>query len=110
MELNEYQKRALETAIYPEKHRIIYPAMGLGSEAGEVLGKIKKWIRGDDGEGEMSEERRQSIKGELGDVLWFISVLAKDLKFDLEEVAKHNIDKLQSRKERGTLRGDGDSR
>ncbi len=62
MELNEYQKKAVETAVYPAKHKIIYPAVGLGDEAGEVLGKISKWLRGDDGDGEMSDQRKQAIK------------------------------------------------
>lgn len=110
MELNEYQKKAVETAIYPAKNKIIYPAVGLGDEAGEVLGKISKWLRGDDGDGDMTSERKEAIKLELGDVLWFVSNLASDLSFTLEEVAKSNIEKLESRKNRGVLRGDGDNR
>lgn len=110
MELNEYQKKALTTALYPEKYKIIYAALGLGSESGEVMGKIKKWLRGDDGEGAMSDERREAIKGEMGDILWYLAVLAHDLDFSLEDIAKENINKLQSRKERGTLKGDGDKR
>ena len=110
MEFNEYQKRALGTASYPEKYKIIYPAVGLGNEAGEVMGKIKKWMRGDDGEGKMSEERRHALKDELGDVLWYIAVLAHELDLSLEEIAQKNVDKLQSRKERGTIKGDGDIR
>ncbi len=110
MELNEYQKEALKTAMYPAKHKIVYSAMGLGNEAGEVMGKIKKWLRGDDGEGAMSDERRESLKGELGDVLWYLAVLANDLDLTLDDIAKNNVEKLQSRKERGTLQGDGDKR
>ncbi|MFA6257063.1 MAG: nucleoside triphosphate pyrophosphohydrolase family protein [Candidatus Paceibacterota bacterium] len=110
MELNEYQKKALETATHGEKYKIIYPALGLGNEAGEVLGKIKKWIRGDDGEGEMSPERKSAIKDELGDVLWYIAVLADDLGLDLDAIARGNVEKLKSRKERGAIKGDGDTR
>ncbi len=110
MEFNEYQKKALETALYSEKYKVIYPAFGLGNEAGEVLGKIKKWLRGDDGEGEMNEERKLALRDELGDVLWYLAVLARDLGFELDEVAKLNIEKLKSRKERGALHGDGDKR
>ncbi len=110
MDLNEYQKKAIITAIYPEKYKIIYAALGLGNESGEVLGKVKKWMRGDDGEGDMSEKRRELLKGELGDVLWYLSVLANDLNLSMEEVAKYNLDKLQSRKNRGVLKGDGDER
>ncbi len=111
MELNEYQKKALTTAGYSEKYKIVYPALGLGEEAGEVIGKVKKWLRGDDGEaGVMSEERRQAIKLELGDVLWYLSILANDLGFSLDEVAQANAEKLASRKERGVIKGSGDIR
>lgn len=110
MELNEYQKKALMTALYDEKYKILYPALGLGNEAGEVLGKIKKWLRGDDGEGKMSIERKEALTQELGDVLWYLAVLANDLGVSLDEIAQTNIDKLQSRKVRGALQGDGDKR
>ncbi|MEK7564181.1 MAG: nucleoside triphosphate pyrophosphohydrolase family protein [Patescibacteria group bacterium] len=110
MELNEYQKQALTTAGHPDKYKIIYPAMGLGNEAGEVLGKIKKWLRGDDGDGPMSEERKEALKGELGDVLWYLAVLAHDLDIPLEDIGKNNVDKLKSRQARGKLLGDGDNR
>ena len=110
MELNEYQERALETAMHGKEHKIIYAALGLGNEAGEVLGKIKKWLRGDDGKGEMSEERKDALKGELGDVLWYVAVLANDLGLNLDDVARANVEKLKSRKERGAIMGDGDTR
>ncbi|MFA5095593.1 MAG: nucleoside triphosphate pyrophosphohydrolase family protein [Candidatus Paceibacterota bacterium] len=110
MELKEYQKKALTTAIHPEKYKVIYPALGLGNESGEVMGKIKKWLRGDDGEGIMSKERKEALKGELGDVLWYLAVLSHDLDLSLEDIAKYNLDKLQSRKKRGILKGDGDKR
>ena len=110
MELNEYQKKALETALYPDKYKVIYAAMGLGNESGEVLGKIKKWLRGDDGDGAMSEERRQALKEELGDVLWYLAVLSRDLNLELDDIAKVNVEKLKSRKERNVLKGNGDTR
>jgi NTP pyrophosphatase (non-canonical NTP hydrolase) len=110
MEFNEYQKRALTTALYPSEYKIIYPALGLGDESGEVMGKVKKWLRGDDGKGEMSVERKEALKAELGDVLWYLAVLANDLGIPFSEVAEMNIKKLESRKERGMLNGNGDNR
>lgn len=109
MNFNDYQKRAILTALYSEKYKIIYPALGLGDEAGEVLGKVKKWLRGDDGE-ELSQERKDAIAMEMGDVLWYLAVLSNDLGVSLEDVAKSNLEKVESRKERGQIKGDGDNR
>jgi len=103
MTLDEYQSQAWITAIYPKEASIIYPAMGLANEAGEVLGKVKKKIR--DGAFD-----REATINELGDVLWYVAVLADDLGVSLSDVAKINLDKLNSRKERGTLQGSGDNR
>ena len=47
MNFNEYQKLARSTAVYPVQDKIVYPALGLCGEAGEVADKIKKTIRGD---------------------------------------------------------------
>ena len=108
MELNEYQKRALETALYPKEVRILYPTLGLTGEAGEVADKVKKVIR--DNDGDFSVERRLEIAKELGDVLWYISTLANDLGYTLEEIVELNNRKLSSRKERGVISGNGDNR
>ena len=102
MNFDEYQKFARSTAIYPDECKVVYPALGLCGEAGEVAEKVKKNIR--DG---------KSLDGvglEVGDVLWYISALADDLGVTLEEVAKTNIEKLQSRMERNKIKGDGDNR
>ena len=102
MNFNEYQKIARSTAIYPKEYKVIYPALGLCGEAGEVAEKVKKNIR--DG---------KSLDGvglELGDVLWYISALADGLGVTLEEVAQANVDKLTSRKERNMIGGSGDNR
>jgi len=109
MELNEYQNKARETAIYPNKdNNFIYPTLGLVGEAGEVAEKIKKVIR--DNDGVLSEDKRIETAKELGDVMWYISNLAAELGFDLDTIASMNIEKLFSRKDRGTLRGSGDNR
>jgi NTP pyrophosphatase (non-canonical NTP hydrolase) len=108
MDLNDYQKAARRTAIYAEHHRVIYPALGLASEAGEVAGKIKKVLR-DEG-GDFARAPVEAIKDELGDVLWYVAVLAGDLGLSLDEIAAANLGKLASRKERGRLPGGGDRR
>jgi NTP pyrophosphatase (non-canonical NTP hydrolase) len=109
MEFNEYQNKARETAFYPDKdNNFIYPTLGLVGEAGEVAEKIKKVLR--DEAGIVSEEKKLEIAKELGDVLWYIANLSKELGLDLETVANMNLDKLFSRKDRGTLGGNGDNR
>ena len=106
---NEYQDRALDTAIYPNRGaNFVYPALGLMGEAGEVSEKLKKVIR-DEG-GVLTDTTRDAVAKELGDVCWYVAVLAAELDYDLEEVMQINIDKLASRQQRGVLSGSGDNR
>ena len=107
MTLNEYQQAALETAVYPEEFRIIYPTLGMAGEAGEVADKVKKVIRD---YGSFTSEWKREIVKEIGDVLWYCATLANDLGYSLEEVGIMNIEKLKSRKERGVIGGSGDNR
>jgi NTP pyrophosphatase (non-canonical NTP hydrolase) len=105
----EYQKRSRKTAKYPNVgNDIIYPTLGLNGEAGEVAEKVKKIIR--DKKGEVSDEDRREIGKELGDVLWYLSQLATELDFSLEEIAEENIKKIFSRMKRRKLAGSGDNR
>lgn len=106
MELNEYQSKATKTAIYPKKMAIIYPALGLAGEAGEVADKVKKIIR----DNNTTDEFKLNIAAEIGDVLWYCAVLANDLGFDLAQIAETNLNKLADRQQRGVLQGSGDKR
>ena len=116
MTVNEYQEAALTTAVYPEQFRIIYPALGMNGEAGEVADKVKKVIRDTvlltDAEGAivLSHDKRIELAKEIGDVLWYCAILAYDLGLKLDDVAQMNINKLKSRQERGKLSGSGDNR
>lgn len=106
MNFKEYQERANATAIYDSKFSILYPTLGLTGEAGEVADKVKKIIR--DGKSVVNE--RVEIAKELGDVLWYLAAVSRDIGVSLDDVAQMNIEKLESRKERGTLQGNGDNR
>ncbi len=108
MTLNQYQDEAAKTAIYPKESRIIYPTLGLTGEAGEVADKVKKVIR--DSNQEFTDQKREELMKELGDVMWYCAALARDLGYTLEEVAQTNIDKLRSRQERNIISGSGDNR
>ena len=109
MTLTEYQRKAAKTAIYKEEHRMVYPALGLTGEAGEIANKVKKILRDDYDSVELMAKKLELSK-EIGDVLWYCAALADDLGFDLCEIAQKNLDKLQSRAERGTIQGSGDNR
>ena len=109
MDFKEYQKKSRKTAIYPQMGKnYVYPTLGLARESGEVAEKIKKVIR--DKKGKIDEETSAEIKKELGDVLWYVSQLASELKLDLNSIAEKNIEKLYSRMDRGKLKGSGDNR
>jgi NTP pyrophosphatase (non-canonical NTP hydrolase) len=104
--LNNYQMQAREFAIYPERMQVVYPALGLAGEAGEVADKVKKIYR----DGKDDARFRGEIAKEIGDVLWYCATLADDLGFSLQQVAEMNIHKLKSRKVAGTIGGSGDNR
>ena len=109
MDLNEYQNKSRKTARYPAiGHGVIYPTLGLASEAGEVAGKIKKIFR--DKGGIIGEAEREALRSELGDVLWYLAQVCTELELSLDEVAQANIEKLYSRLERGKIGGEGDNR
>jgi NTP pyrophosphatase (non-canonical NTP hydrolase) len=109
MDLNTYQEKARSTAIYPDLgSNIIYPTLGLSGEAGEISEKVKKVMR-DEG-GVLTDPKREALAFELGDVLWYVSQLAAEIDFTLDEIAQMNLDKLFSRKDRGVLGGSGDQR
>ena len=109
MDFETYQRESRQTAVYPAiGHAVVYPTLGLANEAGEVAGKIKKIFR--DKAGVFGDAERDALKGELGDVLWYLAQVATELDLTLDEIATANIAKLRSRQERGKLGGDGDNR
>ena len=114
MTLNEYQEQANQFAIYPGcdlpdgyeyAPPAIYPFLGLAEESGEVMGKLAKVFRGDT---EIFDQ--EAMCKELGDVLWQLSECCRQCGLTLETVAKANLDKLISRKNRDKIKGDGDDR
>lgn len=104
-----YQMESRKTwSLIHTDHAIVYPTLGLANEAGEVAGKVKKIFR--DRDGVISDADREALKGELGDVLWYLTQICTELDLTLEEVAEANLTKLFSRLERGVIGGDGDKR
>jgi NTP pyrophosphatase (non-canonical NTP hydrolase) len=102
--IQEYIDFVKSMKVYPEKHAIVYPVLGLAGESGEVAEKVKKWLRGD------RELDKELVAMELGDILWYVTSAADDLGYDLQSVIDMNVMKLTSRKERGVVHGEGDKR
>lgn len=113
MNLNEYQVAATKTAEYPMLgSNLIYPALGLAGESGEVVDKIKKLWRnkGQTSGHELSQDDRIALAKEIGDTLWYVAALANELGYPLSDIARMNIEKLTDRKARGVVKSEGDNR
>lgn len=100
---HKYQALAKLTDVHRPETRLEACVLGLAAEAGEVAGKLSKRLRGDSVD-------TQPIANELGDVLWYIAMVADELGYDLGELAQHNLYKLDDRSKRQVIRGDGDDR
>ena len=110
MTFDEYQKNAVTTLI-PNPDPLMQQTilvLGIAGEASEVAEKWKKIIayRG----GKVTEEDKQELGKEIGDVIWYLSVFADALGLSMEDIASLNAQKLASRKERDVLKGSGDNR
>tara|TARA_Y100000592_G_C5474377_1_gene321366 strand:- start:1073 stop:1459 length:387 start_codon:yes stop_codon:yes gene_type:complete len=105
----EYQNKAAETAIFPKQKALEYLTLGLTGEAGEIANKVKKLIR-DGADREGYHEKLNQIGYELGDVMWYCAMLAKEVDMNLGRIMEDNLDKLADRKARNRLQGDGDNR
>lgn len=119
MQLNDYQERAMQTCMQ-SSNNFAYMSFGLVGEVGELMGKIAKHIRKEnisiennqiiDNDEKLSRSDIELIISELGDIQWFVAGLAQSLGYSLEEVCEYNLEKLQSRKQRNKIDGDGDNR
>ncbi len=101
----DYKEAIAPLVVYPRETQIQalqYVTLGLNGEAGEVAEQIKKTMRNDNGE--ITAERLEKLKKELGDVLWYLTQLAEELGTDLSEVAAINVEKLLGRKNSENLK------
>jgi NTP pyrophosphatase (non-canonical NTP hydrolase) len=106
---DEYQKIAHKTADYSNfVPAFIYLCLGIAGETGEVVEKIKKIVRNNDGK--YTEDDLKEIEKELGDVLWYISELANEFNIPLSSIANTNLEKVLDRKKRKVIKSKGDNR
>lgn len=123
MNARDYQKKAHDFASYGDN--AMYPALGLAEEAGEVCGKVAKFLRKHGGIDPMTARYelenkvtvtddelkfRKDISKEIGDTMWMLAELCTIYGLDMGEVMSENIEKLIDRRERGVIDGNGDNR
>ena len=102
--LDQYQQQAKATAVYPPHSADQYLIAGMAGEVGELASIFAKFWRGD---GDLNHDHAAA---ELGDILWFVAMLADEIGCDLSDVAQNNLNKLADRANRGKLKGNGDNR
>jgi NTP pyrophosphatase (non-canonical NTP hydrolase) len=110
---DQYHNEVHHLAQYPMiGENLIYPALGISGEAGEVADKVKKLWRNKDKtcNSELTPEERNDLVKELGDVLWYLNALAAELNTSLSAVAQVNSEKLNDRARRGVIKSEGDNR
>lgn len=92
---NDYQENAVNTLASSNdvERDTLVVALGLIGEAGELTEVVKKHI----GHGHDYEESKKKVLGELGDVLWYVAVLAAIYGISLQSVVDHNVEKLAKR-------------
>ena len=103
IDIEEYGEFVEDMVLTYGRDRLAENALGLVGEAGEVAEKVKKFYR----DNTLDEG---SIQKELGDVIFYWFAMHGALNLDPETTISTNMSKLRSRKERGTLRGNGDNR
>lgn len=103
MNFNDYQKEARLTANTDLTlvNALCNWSMGIAGESGELVDYIKKVVY----HGKPLD--KDNIISELGDILWYIANLAKELDITLEDVAFSNIMKLRNRYPDGFIKGGG---
>jgi NTP pyrophosphatase (non-canonical NTP hydrolase) len=113
MNIQDYSTQAMTTDTFSGdrsvgSHAFLEKTLGLVGEAGEVAEKVKKILR--DKDGVATDEDKKELAKELGDILWYVNSVGNYLGLSLEEIAQANLDKVLSRKARGTTQGSGDNR
>lgn len=101
MNIDDYAYAASRTAIFPKIRGLSYLSLGLAGEVGELLNVVKKIERGDFATADV----KHILKDELGDVLWYVIMLAVELDLKPSDVAQANLDKLWKRQQRNTIQG-----
>lgn len=71
--------------------RVLHSALGLSTEAGEILDAVKKHVYYG------KELDKVNLFEEVGDLFWYLAIMADELGFDFEAAMKKNNEKLEAR-------------
>lgn len=95
MEMNDFQREALESVAFKQKDitALAHRSLGVAGEAGELANVIKKIIR--DKNGEATDEDISKITEKLGDTLYYVAVLAEYFNITLEQAAAKSLEKSE---------------
>lgn len=91
MELEEYQKIALQrlnkSIAFDQKENMYYACMGIIEETGEIIAELRKTLF----KGNFHEKALniKEIESELGDLLWYISLICKNANIDMKELKNY---------------------
>ncbi len=102
MKTSEYIKSAIKTEsndFEPIKNRLqneqtirlLHAGIGLSTESAEILDSLKKHIF----YGKSLDE--VNLKEEMGDLFWYLAIMADSLNIDFETIMSKNIEKLKAR-------------
>lgn len=113
---NEYQEAAARTLIAEPDHpftgnelMLMWCALGLGGEAGEVLDILKKTICHQHGD-VLSAESCIKVRDELGDLMWYVASIATLMDISLDAIMERNVAKLKQRYPDGYSSADSKAR
>jgi NTP pyrophosphatase (non-canonical NTP hydrolase) len=111
MKASDYQQQAARTLIDQPGFEIpgneimvVWNALGLAGEAGEVAELVKKGVF------HRHSIDRLKLEKELGDVLWYAAALCTSLGLDMGEIMQTNLEKLKVRYPNGYSATDSQQR
>jgi NTP pyrophosphatase (non-canonical NTP hydrolase) len=91
IELANRTKKSFSLSLTEVETDILHAAIGIAGEAGELIDAVKKYIiYGKPLDGDNIDE-------EMGDILWYLAIMAKALGTNFEKLMEANIDKLKLR-------------
>lgn len=90
LDMTTYQRRALGTSDFGQENdpeSALAPMLGLAGAAGTVLDLYKRYFN----DRLKLKDHQAYLREQLGDVLWYVAVVAKTFDLDLGRIAKENL-------------------